>query len=180
RRSRRGCWGGSAAIPCAEACPGIHPEPGAIWAGVGWICPSSAPTSPRRGRLWSTLRRLTKPSRSSTPRARGSSPSAASRCRRRVRVRPRLYAARRCWRRSNVWRKLRMSGRRSRRKGSDAEREFAKLIGGERVPLSGAAGGSYTGDVVGLGLKWECKRRKDGFKQLYSWLEGKDALALRA
>ena len=73
-----------------------------------------------------------------------------------------------------------MSGRRSRRKGSDAEREFAKLIGGERVPLSGAAGGSYTGDVVGLGLKWECKRRKDGFKQLYSWLEGKDALALRA
>ena len=71
-------------------------------------------------------------------------------------------------------------GRSERRKGVDAEREFAKLIGGERVPLSGAAGGRYAGDVVGLGLKWECKRRKDGFKQLYSWLEGKDALALRA
>lgn len=74
-----------------------------------------------------------------------------------------------------------MSGRRSKRKGSRAEREFAKLIGGERVPLSGSAGGSYTGDVKGLGLLWECKVRKDGFKQLYKWLEGDaDALAIKA
>jgi len=71
-------------------------------------------------------------------------------------------------------------GKRSRDKGARAEREFAKLISGERVPLSGAAGGSYTGDVVGLGLKWEVKRRADGFKELYKWLEGKDALAVRA
>jgi len=71
-------------------------------------------------------------------------------------------------------------GKSERRKGADAEREFAKLIGGERVPLSGAAGGSYTGDVVGLGLRWECKRRKDGFRQLYDWLDGADALAVRA
>ncbi len=28
--------------------------------------------------------------------------------------------------------------------------------------------------------KGEVKRRKDGFKQLYTWLEGKDYLALRA
>jgi len=74
-----------------------------------------------------------------------------------------------------------MSGRRSKRKGSRTEREFAKLIGGERIPLSGAAGGSYTGDVKGLGLLWECKVRKDGFKQLYKWLEGDvDALAVKA
>lgn len=71
-------------------------------------------------------------------------------------------------------------GRSQRDKGARAEREFAKLIGGERVPLSGAAGGSYRGDVIGLGLRWECKVRGDGFKQLYNWIEGKDALAIRA
>src|SRR5690606_23185668 len=71
-------------------------------------------------------------------------------------------------------------GKHSRDKGVRAEREFAKLISGERVPLSGAAGGRFAGDVVGLGLKWEVKRRADGFKELYKWLEGKDALAVRA
>lgn len=71
-------------------------------------------------------------------------------------------------------------GRSQRDKGARAEREFARLIGGERVPLSGAAGGSYTGDVVGMGLKWEVKRRADGFRELYKWLNGKDALAVRA
>lgn len=61
-----------------------------------------------------------------------------------------------------------------------SEREFAQLIDGERVPLSGAAGGSYTGDVEGLGMRWEVKIRKDGFKELYKWMDGKDALAVRA
>lgn len=40
------------------------------------------------------------------------------------------------------------------------------------------------GDVMGIGLKWEVKRRKDGFKTLYKWLENErekpDALAIRA
>lgn len=67
-----------------------------------------------------------------------------------------------------------------RRKGTRAERELARLLGGERVPLSGSAGGSHSGDVVALGLKWEAKVRRDGFKQLYAWLEGRDALAVRA
>lgn len=71
-------------------------------------------------------------------------------------------------------------GKAQRDKGARREREFAKLVGGERVPLSGAAGGSYTGDVKALGLTWECKTRKNGFKQLYDWLEGKDALAIKA
>lgn len=71
-------------------------------------------------------------------------------------------------------------GKSQRDKGARSEREFAKLIGGERVPLSGAAGGSYTGDVKGLGITWECKVRGNGFKQLYDWLEGKDALAVKA
>ncbi|EGL82083.1 hypothetical protein CathTA2_2446 [Caldalkalibacillus thermarum TA2.A1] len=74
-----------------------------------------------------------------------------------------------------------MSGRRSKRKGSSAEREFAKLIGGTRIPLSGSQRG-FKGDVKGLGLTWECKRYRDGFRRLYAWLEGEDidALAIRA
>ncbi|EOP85982.1 hypothetical protein IGM_04357 [Bacillus cereus HuB4-4] len=38
-----------------------------------------------------------------------------------------------------------MSDRKSKQKGNRREREFAKLIGGARVPLSGAVG--YTNDV---------------------------------
>jgi len=71
-------------------------------------------------------------------------------------------------------------GRSPRRKGDAGEREFAALIGGARVPLSGALGGDFAGDVQALGLVWECKRRGDGFRELYRWLEQRDALALRA
>lgn len=71
-------------------------------------------------------------------------------------------------------------GRSQRDKGARAEREFARLIGGEKVPLSGAVGGRFAGDVVGLGMTWEVKRRANGFRELYKWLEGKDALAVRA
>lgn len=71
-------------------------------------------------------------------------------------------------------------GKSQRDKGLRGERELAKLIGGERVPLSGAAGGSYTGDVIGMGMTWECKVRADGFKQLYTWLSNNDALAVKA
>lgn len=74
-----------------------------------------------------------------------------------------------------------MPGKAPRRKGDNAERELARLLGGQRVPLSGAAGGDYAGDVVVPGLgRGEVKRRRDGFKQLYAWLEGRDFLALRA
>jgi Holliday junction resolvase len=46
-----------------------------------------------------------------------------------------------------------MSGRRSRNKGARTERGIVKLLkaGGVaavRVPLSGAAGGSFAGDIV--------------------------------
>lgn len=76
-----------------------------------------------------------------------------------------------------------MSGRKSLRKGQRREREFAKLIDGKRVPLSGAQEG-YENDVEGLGMSWEVKSRKNGFKTLYKWLEDErekpDALALKA
>lgn len=75
-----------------------------------------------------------------------------------------------------------MSGRKSKQKGNRREREFAKLIGGTRVPLSGAVEG-YTNDVKGLGLEWEVKARKSGFKMLHDWLEDErerpDAVALK-
>lgn len=74
-----------------------------------------------------------------------------------------------------------MTGRRrSKQKGTRREREFAALVAGTRVPLSGALGGDLTGDVKALGLTWECKARSDGFRQLYQWLNDKDALALKA
>lgn len=76
-----------------------------------------------------------------------------------------------------------MSGRKSRNKGQRREREFAALVGGKRVPLSGAQEG-YENDVEGLEMKWEVKARKDGFKQIYKWIEDErekpDALALKA
>lgn len=94
-------------------------------------------------------------------------------------------------------------GKPSRDKGARFERAVVKALnaGGieaERVPLSGAAGGSFTGDIVALlpaggqrgadGQNWpeyhrttiELKKRADGFKQIYSWLEGNDALVIGA
>lgn len=73
-------------------------------------------------------------------------------------------------------------GKSQRDKGARREREFAKLIGGSRVPLSGAMDG-YSNDVKGLGLEWEVKARKSGFKTLYDWIEDEreqpDAVALK-
>lgn len=76
-----------------------------------------------------------------------------------------------------------MSGKKSKSKGYRREREFAKLIQGRRIPLSGAQEG-FENDVEGLGIQWEVKARKNGFQTLYKWLEDErekpDALALKA
>jgi hypothetical protein len=69
-------------------------------------------------------------------------------------------------------------GLKSRTKGAALERQFAHAVGGKRVPLSGAVEG-YPGDVKALGLVWEVKGRRGGFKLLYDFLKGKDALAVR-
>ena len=78
-------------------------------------------------------------------------------------------------------------GAMSRRKGLKAEREFVNLlreagVPAERVPLSGAAGGSFTSDVVIAG-RWraEVKARAsgEGFATLERWLGENDLLVLR-
>lgn len=72
-------------------------------------------------------------------------------------------------------------------KGTRIEREIVQRhmsadISAERVPLSGAAGGSYTGDVViGNRYRAEVKARAQGtgFVQLERWLGENDLLFLR-
>jgi Holliday junction resolvase len=80
-----------------------------------------------------------------------------------------------------------MGGKMSRDKGARREREFVHRlieagIPAERVPLSGAAGGSFGGDIrVGDGFVAECKARKNGsgFATLEGWLDGNDFLFLQ-
>lgn len=80
-------------------------------------------------------------------------------------------------------------GRSSRDKGNRVERHLVKLLqergfAAERIPLSGAAGGSYVGDltvpVLGVDRVVEVKARRDGFRELYGWLEARDVLILKA
>lgn len=80
-------------------------------------------------------------------------------------------------------------GRASRDKGNRLERAVVRLLqdhglGAERIPLSGSAGGSYSGDltvpILGRDLVVEAKARANGFSRLYSWLEGRDALIIKA
>jgi Holliday junction resolvase len=80
-------------------------------------------------------------------------------------------------------------GRAPRAKGDRFERAIVRLLqdhglGAERVPLSGSAGGSYTGDltvpVAGKDLVIEAKARASGFAKLYGWLEGRDLLVIKS
>ena len=72
-------------------------------------------------------------------------------------------------------------GRRSRAKGQRREREAARLLGGVRVPLSGAAGGVFSSDVLlPNGWRVEVKARGAGWATLHRWLDGADVLALKA
>lgn len=78
-------------------------------------------------------------------------------------------------------------GKASRDKGLRGEREFAELVGGRRIPLSGAQRG-FENDVLvpsPIGeLRAEVKRRESGFTTLYRWLEDErekpDIVAFRA
>jgi hypothetical protein len=80
-------------------------------------------------------------------------------------------------------------GRASRDKGNRAERAIVRYLqdhgfAAERVPLSGAAGGSYLGDltvpILNVDRVVEVKCRAKGFRQLYDWLIDRDILIVRA
>jgi hypothetical protein len=80
-------------------------------------------------------------------------------------------------------------GRAPRAKGNRLERAIVRLLqdaglAAERVPLSGQVGGSYKGDltvpVIGRSLVVEAKARANGFSQIYSWLDGRDVLIVKA
>lgn len=83
-------------------------------------------------------------------------------------------------------------GKFSRDKGAREERRIVnslkdQSIAAERVPLSGAMGGIYSGDVhfevpALAEQEWvfEAKLRANGFKQLYQWIDGNDGLFVRA
>ena len=86
-----------------------------------------------------------------------------------------------------------MAGARHRRKGSRVEREIVALhkvegVHAERVPLSGAAGGSFSGDIefypfgpdeAPLVGEVKARRNGEGFKTLEKWLGDNDVLFLR-
>lgn len=76
-------------------------------------------------------------------------------------------------------------GIKSRRKGYRLERELKEKLKElglevERVPLSGAGGGSFSGDLIINGKRAEVKGRAEGFKSIYQWLEDRDILFIRA
>lgn len=82
-----------------------------------------------------------------------------------------------------------MSGRRSRDKGARTERCIvnalkASSVAAVRVPLSGAVGGRFAGDIIlplmGRDLRVEVKARADDFRKLYRWLDGHDVLIVKA
>jgi Holliday junction resolvase len=82
-----------------------------------------------------------------------------------------------------------MSGRRSRSKGVRTERGIvnalrASGIAAVRVPLSGAVGGRFAGDIImsllDRDLRIEVKARADGFREIYGWLAEHDVLIVKA
>src|SRR5262245_12246205 len=83
----------------------------------------------------------------------------------------------------------RISGRHSRSKGACIERSIvntllARGIAATCVPLSAACGGRFAGDIVlpltGRDLCVEVQCRGQDFRELYSWLDGRDVLIVKA
>lgn len=78
-------------------------------------------------------------------------------------------------------------GKASRDKGARFERTIVNAmqdagLAAERVPLSGAAGGSFSGDITcpvqGEDRLFEAKKRADGFREIYRWIEGNYGLVI--
>lgn len=73
-----------------------------------------------------------------------------------------------------------VSGRKSRDKGLRFERELVNRFqeagfAAERIPLSGATGGSFAGDltipILNVDRLFEAKKRAGGFKMIYDYLK---------
>jgi hypothetical protein len=82
----------------------------------------------------------------------------------------------------------RSGGKAPRAKGNRGERHIVRYLQGagfaaERIPCSGSAGGSFSGDVtvpvLGIDRIIEVKCQASRFGTLYKWLEGRDFLILK-
>ena len=76
-------------------------------------------------------------------------------------------------------------GRQSRDKGARTERAIVRLLqdrgfAAEKVSRMYQPGEDVSVPFDGKDLRVEVKCRRDGFKQLYKWLEQRDALILKA
>lgn len=70
-------------------------------------------------------------------------------------------------------------GRKSAQKGRRLEQELAHLVGGRRVPLSGALDGMPNDVVARNGWRLEANGRAAQFGTLYRWLGEADVVAFR-
>ena len=75
-------------------------------------------------------------------------------------------------------------GKAQKRKGYRVEHEIEKKLreaglDAKRVPLSGSTTFAK-GDIYLEGKRIEVKARKEGFKQIYKWIEGSDFLIIKA
>jgi hypothetical protein len=80
-------------------------------------------------------------------------------------------------------------GKAPHEKGSRFERALVRYLqeagfAAERMPLSGSAGGKFSGDIsvpiLGIDRCVEAKILGNGFRRIYGWLEGRDFLIVRA
>jgi hypothetical protein len=80
-------------------------------------------------------------------------------------------------------------GRSPKQKGNRFERALVRFLQDHgfaacRIPLSGAVGGKFVGDIdlplLGIDRTVQAKHRANGFRELYAWLEGADLLIVRS
>jgi Holliday junction resolvase len=77
-----------------------------------------------------------------------------------------------------------MSGRRSRDKGSRAERAIVRLLQGQGIAAEKISGTYKPGadlrvPLLAVDRAVEVKCRAAGFRQLYDWLNGRDVLIVK-
>jgi Holliday junction resolvase len=78
-----------------------------------------------------------------------------------------------------------MSGRRSRSKGARNERAIVALLqsvgfAAEKTSRTGYSGHDISVPLLSLDRRVEVKVRRDGFREIYSWLDGAEILVIRA